>query len=109
HDELLDAVWPVTHVQPQAVKKLILDIRNVLGDRAKKQLYIESFHRRGYQFVAPVREQTLQPSLHSSPPSPGKLVGRDEPLAELRGCLEKALAGERQIVFITGEPGIGKT
>jgi hypothetical protein len=30
-------------------------------------------------------------------------------LAKLRECLVKALEGERQIVFVTGEPGIGKT
>jgi DNA-binding winged helix-turn-helix (wHTH) protein/tetratricopeptide (TPR) repeat protein len=109
HDELLDAVWPATHVQPQAVKKLILDIRTVLGDRARKPLYIETLHRRGYRFIAPMREPIFQRHFHSSPKSPGKLVGRDEPLAELREQFEKALARERQIVFITGEPGIGKT
>jgi predicted ATPase len=37
------------------------------------------------------------------------LVGRDGPLAELHQCLGRMSNGERQIVFITGEPGIGKT
>jgi predicted ATPase len=36
-------------------------------------------------------------------------VGRDAELAQLHKWLEKALSGERQIVFVTGEPGIGKT
>jgi predicted ATPase len=30
-------------------------------------------------------------------------------LRQLQGWLEKALSGERQVVFVTGEPGIGKT
>jgi Cdc6-like AAA superfamily ATPase len=38
-----------------------------------------------------------------------KLVGREAELAQLRRWLEKALQGERQVVFVTGEPGIGKT
>jgi predicted ATPase len=38
-----------------------------------------------------------------------RLVGRDTQLEELRGCLERTLVGRRQIVFITGETGIGKT
>jgi tetratricopeptide (TPR) repeat protein len=37
------------------------------------------------------------------------LVGRETELAYLHERLEKALRGERQIVFISGEPGIGKT
>jgi predicted ATPase len=36
-------------------------------------------------------------------------VGREAELALLHGWLEKALQGERQIVLVTGEPGIGKT
>src|SRR5208337_4278898 len=39
----------------------------------------------------------------------GKLVGRERALSELSNCLGKAVEGERQIVFITGEAGIGKT
>jgi predicted ATPase len=36
-------------------------------------------------------------------------VGRELELAQLHGWLERALSGERQVVFVTGEPGIGKT
>jgi hypothetical protein len=39
----------------------------------------------------------------------GRLVGRERALGELRDCLGRALRDQRQIVFITGEPGIGKT
>jgi tetratricopeptide (TPR) repeat protein len=36
-------------------------------------------------------------------------VGRDAELAQLHGWVAKALEGARQVVFVTGEPGIGKT
>jgi class 3 adenylate cyclase/predicted ATPase len=36
-------------------------------------------------------------------------VGRTQPLATLEAITQRMLAGERQLVFITGEPGIGKT
>jgi predicted ATPase len=36
-------------------------------------------------------------------------VGRDGELAQLHAWLDKALRGERQVVFVSGEPGIGKT
>ncbi|NOT53092.1 MAG: AAA family ATPase, partial [Deltaproteobacteria bacterium] len=37
------------------------------------------------------------------------LVGRDAELARLHTWWDKALSGTRQIVFLSGEPGIGKT
>jgi predicted ATPase len=37
------------------------------------------------------------------------VVGRDEALSRMRRWFEKMLGGERQIVFVTGEAGIGKT
>jgi DNA-binding winged helix-turn-helix (wHTH) protein/tetratricopeptide (TPR) repeat protein len=109
HDELLDAVWPATHVQPQAVKKLILDLRGALGDRAQKPQFIETSHRRGYRFIAAVHEVGEGQSVAPAPSSPIRLVGREKQLGQLRECLGKALRGERQLVFITGEVGIGKT
>ena len=36
-------------------------------------------------------------------------VGRDAELGRLERCLGLALDGQRQIVFVTGEPGVGKT
>jgi predicted ATPase len=36
-------------------------------------------------------------------------VGREQELAQLHERLEKAWRGERQLVFVTGEAGIGKT
>ena len=37
------------------------------------------------------------------------VVGREEALSRMRSWLEKMLGGERQIVFVAGEAGIGKT
>lgn len=36
-------------------------------------------------------------------------VGREAELSQLQGWLEKMLGGERQVIFVTGEAGIGKT
>jgi DNA-binding winged helix-turn-helix (wHTH) protein len=109
HDELLEAVWPNTYIQPQAIKKSILDLRIALGDRTKKPLFIETLHRRGYRFIAAVSEGTGVPFAVPAAPARSRIVGRERPLGELRDCLQNALRGERQIVFVTGEPGIGKT
>ena len=37
------------------------------------------------------------------------MVGREAELGHLHSLFAKALRGERQVVFITGEAGIGKT
>jgi len=108
-DELLEAVWPDTFVQPEVLKYQIADIRGTLGDRARNSLFIETLPRRGYRFVATVTEGESAGALAPASPDRGRLVGRERELAALRACLRRSLKGQRQIVFITGEPGIGKT
>ncbi len=109
HEELLEGVWGHSVVEPQAVKKRILDVRNALGDRPKKPLFIETVPRRGYRFIAPVRRH-IAPNPSLAPrATQGTLVGRNRALADLSGGLRQATRGERQIVFISGEAGIGKT
>jgi DNA-binding winged helix-turn-helix (wHTH) protein len=109
HDELLEAVWPDTVVEPQAVKKHVLGVRAALGDRARNSLFIETIPTRGYQFIAGVTESVATSPTVSGTAAPGTLVGRGGALEALRETWQHALGGERQIVFVTGEPGIGKT
>ncbi|HEY0800996.1 MAG TPA: AAA family ATPase, partial [Steroidobacteraceae bacterium] len=108
HDELLEAVWPDSVVEPQAVRKHILEVRSALGDRPKNSLFIETIPRRGYRFIAPVSEPIVSSPV-SGRAAQDTLVGRGAALEELHEAWRRALNGERQIVFITGEPGIGKT
>jgi DNA-binding winged helix-turn-helix (wHTH) protein/tetratricopeptide (TPR) repeat protein len=122
-DELLDAVWQHRFVSESVLKVCINELRRTLDDSAKTPRYIETVSRRGYRFIgAPKRleniEATPQRSLPLTAPIGGVLRATDpknylleraEPLAELQRLLERALAGERQVVFITGEAGIGKT
>ena len=106
-EEILDALWPNTHVNPEVVKKYVLEVRKVLGDRSDKPTFIETFPRRGYQFVAPVSETSDVPS--SLPAAAVTMVGRDAQQARLEACLDDALQGHRRVVFVTGEAGVGKT
>jgi predicted ATPase len=103
--ELLEAVWPDTFVQPEVLKYQISDIRSVLGDVAKNRHFIETLPRRGYRFIAAVRETDSS----ETAPYPAGLVGRRRELALLMDRLRGISRGQRQVVFITGELGIGKT
>ncbi len=53
--ELLDAGWPDTEVVPDNLVQAIRSIRNVLEEDARKPEYVQTVHRRGYRFLAPVR------------------------------------------------------
>ena len=107
-NELLEALWPDTFVQPEVIKSHILDIRTALGDGPKNPQFIETLPRRGYRFIAPVNDVSTESAISVEPVS-GKLVGRKAELDCLGNSLQKTLTGRRQIVFITGESGIGKT
>ncbi len=111
--ELLDAVWPDTHVQPAVLNNQILNIRNALGDSPKSPVFIETLPRRGYRFIAPISQRVAGPNgshvKTESGASSRKLVGREKALDELRDAHRLALKDQRQIVFIPGEIGIGKT
>ncbi len=122
-EKFLDAVWPETFVGEAVLKVAIRQIRQAIGDDPKSPRFIETAHRRGYRFIGQIAEsgQTLandqeirsNKAVSSSPlrtaDSPQGVVGRDEALSRMRGWFEKMLGGERQIVFVTGEAGIGKT
>ena len=107
-EEILEALWADTFVNQEVVKKYILGIRKVLGDRHDKPAFIRTFPKRGYQFVAPIVDDRPAPTAKPSPTTK-PFVDRRAARRRLEGFLERASHGERQIVFVTGEPGIGKT
>jgi DNA-binding winged helix-turn-helix (wHTH) protein/predicted ATPase len=113
-DELLATVWGGTIVSESALTSCIRDLRKALRDSSRAPRYIETVHRRGFRFIGPVSQ--AQPSSAALPPAPANaspsvstLVGRDAELARLRALFASALGGERRLVFVTGEAGIGKT
>src|SRR5262245_5172302 len=122
-EELLNAVWPETFVGEAVLKVTIRQIREALDDDPKSPRFIETAHRRGYRFIGQITEsgQTLtkdeeikrNKAVSISRPraadSSQRVVGRDQALSQMRSWLGKILRGERQIIFVTGEAGIGKT
>ena len=122
-DDLLNAVWPGTFVGDAVLKVVIRQIREALGDDPKSPRFIETAHRRGYRFIGEIAVSGQTPVTDRQPSSSNAVsasprrsadfsdgvVGRDEALSRMRGWFDKMLGGERQIVFVTGEAGIGKT
>src|SRR5262245_23230922 len=52
--DLLDALWPDVFVGDAALKTCMREIREALGDDARQPGFIETAHRRGYRFIAPL-------------------------------------------------------
>lgn len=55
-DELLTALWADVVVCDASIKVCVREIRKALGDDAAEPTYIQTVHRRGYRFIATVRE-----------------------------------------------------
>jgi DNA-binding winged helix-turn-helix (wHTH) protein len=108
-DELLDALWARSYVQPEVLKHHVLEIRKALEDNARSPLYIETVPRRGYRFIAPLGTSLAPMPTSDARPLEQHLVGRSAALAALHECLGQACRGQSEFISVTGEPGIGKT
>jgi TolB-like protein/Tfp pilus assembly protein PilF len=56
-DEFLEKLWPEIYVNPELIRKYILDIRKILGDRPDEPEFIETVTKRGYRFIATVVDE----------------------------------------------------
>jgi DNA-binding winged helix-turn-helix (wHTH) protein/tetratricopeptide (TPR) repeat protein len=135
-EELLDKVWSDVFTTDAVLKQAVSQIRRALGDAADAPRFVQTFHARGYQFIAHVtvetEEQTVSLVSTASPkndiegdagstssraparreesgPNYDLLVGREKELSLLRAEYGRVLAGGGQPVVVKGEPGIGKT
>ena len=111
HDELLDALWPETFVQPQVLRTYVLELRKILGDDAGQPRFIQTLPKRGYCFVAAVTEGRAAAPAFPVPCEikPSGFVNRDNELEWLKKEFGRLGQGQRRTIFVTGEAGIGKT
>src|SRR5690349_15359471 len=111
-NSLLDAVWGHQHVSESVLKTTISELRTALNDDARQPRFIETASRRGYRFIgAEAAASTAGPALAPPVPPPAVpgFIGREAELAELREAWRRAQGGERQLVWVSGEAGVGKT
>ncbi|WP_246174353.1 winged helix-turn-helix domain-containing protein [Bradyrhizobium paxllaeri] len=134
-DELIQAAWSGLVVEESNLSVQIAALRKALAAEPGGERWIETLPRRGYRFVGPTTTSSHHSAIEEKVPpaqgvgrtilSPGAaggrsqegsiprrsrwLVGRNGPLATLDKVTQRMLAGDRQVVFITGEAGIGKT
>jgi adenylate cyclase len=66
-EELFASVWTGTVVSDDALTSCIQELRRALADDAKRPHFIETRHRRGYQFVARVSKRAGEGPVQSKP------------------------------------------
>jgi predicted ATPase/DNA-binding winged helix-turn-helix (wHTH) protein len=130
-EEILEQLWPGRFVSEATLTSRLMTARRAIGDRGREQRLIQTVHGRGYRFIAQVEERVAKPRGGAVQPplqvvhdaalpdmdvprtplktSPIPAVGREVERAQLHHWLHRALRGTRQVVFVTGEAGLGKT
>ena len=114
HEELRKAIWPTTYVSEGVLRVYLREVRAALEDDPEAPRFIETIARRGYRFLPAVERAASaggSDAIVNEPRASATvgLVGRNAELARLRSAFAEASRGARQIVFLNGEAGIGKT
>jgi DNA-binding winged helix-turn-helix (wHTH) protein/predicted ATPase len=129
-EEILEQLWPGRFVSEATITSRLTAVRRAIGDRGREQRLIQTLHGRGYRFIASVEEHVTEERVtrgqepHKMPAGvpmketlpnavatakTSRTVGREAELARLRQWFQRALRGTRQVVFVIGEAGLGKT
>jgi DNA-binding winged helix-turn-helix (wHTH) protein len=108
-EELIDVVWGKVLMSDSVLRTHVSDMRRAVGEGV-----VETVVGRGYRFLHTVETERPQKgpgAAESVAPSSAlsHLVGRKTEINVLAQAFEAAFDQRRQVVFITGDPGIGKT
>ena len=93
-EELFALVWNRTVVSDDALTSCIQELRRALADDAKQPRFIETRHRRGYQFVARVSEGAA------------KITAEPEGTPEHASKVARAAAGDLDLDALWTQPAI---
>lgn len=108
-DEILRSVWPDEHVSESSLAVCVTKLRKALGSVSGAAAAIATLHGFGYRFIGCIEGDPAAAEVDFGPATPTPLVGRDAELARVRTIWRRTLAGERHVVLLSGEGGIGKS
>lgn len=103
-DEFLDVLWPGVFVGDAALKVCVREIRKTLDDDPQAPTYIQTAHRRGYRFIAPVTTGDAT----AAPPAAASLPAHTAPSTHYAQSGDVSIAyqvlgdGPIDLVFVMG-------
>jgi predicted ATPase/DNA-binding winged helix-turn-helix (wHTH) protein len=111
--ELMVRIWGKVVVGAGSLRFQINALRKTLARDGTRTQYIRSVTRRGYMFIAPVRQATPDSPLGTCAPGrergrvpkrPVDIIGRAADIKEIEGLLNQS-----RFVTLVGSGGVGKT
>lgn len=100
--DLRARLWGQVQVSDGSVNTLLYELRRILDDSAERPRFIETIPTRGIRFIAAVEWRMRESDADF-------FVGRDAEISRLETVWARVVGGERQLVVVRGEPGIGKS
>jgi DNA-binding winged helix-turn-helix (wHTH) protein len=107
-DEFLDVLWPGVFVGDAALKVSVREIRKTLDDDPQAPAYIQTAHRRGYRFIAPVTLGDAAAHTHAMPAAPAAPAAHAAPPTHYAQSGDVSIAyqvlgdGPIDLVFVMG-------
>ena len=111
-DDLIGAIWGGRIVSESALTTRINAARTAIGDSGEAQRLIKTLPRKGVRFIGTLRDAAWEIETAVAPRKveiSNLVVGRTTPFETIDQMSRHALSGQRQMAFVTGEAGIGKT
>jgi DNA-binding winged helix-turn-helix (wHTH) protein/tetratricopeptide (TPR) repeat protein len=89
-EEMMNLLWPERYVEESNLTQNIFMLRKALAEGQSNAQYIETIPKRGYRFVAPVKEIEEEVAASSPPaPTPAEPVAPREAAAEEEGAARR--------------------
>jgi len=108
-EELLAEVWKDTYVTDEVLTQSVAQLRRAFDDDPAVPQVIETVPRVGYRLLVVPRSAEPRGGLRRASRRSSDLVGRSREWRGFERALDDAAAGKGGVIFLTGEPGIGKT
>lgn len=107
-DDLFQQAWRDRVVTDAALSRVVRELRRAFGDDAQEPRFIATVHGVGLRWVGG-GAAAATPGVAAPPRAWQPIVGRDAELEQLEQAWQRACRGEREVLFVSGEAGIGKT
>lgn len=107
--ELLQAAWNGAFVTETSLSEAVSLLRQTLGDDPQRPEYIQTVHRRGYRFIAPLRVEALPgandaPALRDSLPSRPAVLSAAPPSPAAEGAPVSAVQPSEAPATVRARP-----